>query len=80
MDKAQKLINNCEEFQFLCAVRDIFNKYDDDGNGTITWDEWKKEMKEQGKSEQEAKEMFDANNKNDNKTITFDEFYHSLVD
>merc|ERR1712110_633137 len=37
VDNAKKLINDCNEFQFLCAVRDIFKKYDDDGNGTITW-------------------------------------------
>eukprot|EP01083_Nonionella_stella_P257049 880231_1 len=79
-DNAKKIVNDSDEFDFLCTVCNIFTKYDKDRSGAITWPEWRKEMMATGKTEKEAKEMFECNDKNNDKQITFDEFYHSLID
>eukprot|EP01083_Nonionella_stella_P091362 255433_1 len=79
-DNAKKIVNDLDEFQFLCTVCDVFKKYDTDGDGAVSWEEWKAEMIKTGKTEKEAKELFEVNDKNNDQKITFDEFYHSLVD
>lgn len=73
-DKVKKIVDDEEQFEFLCQVKKVFDEYDKNGDGKITWDEWQKAMKD-NKDEKEVKSLFDNADTNGDKTITFDEFY-----
>ena len=77
-DKVKNIVENNEEFEFLCTCKEIFNEYDKNGDGKITWDEWQKALKDK-RDDKEIKSMFEAADKNNDKTITFDEFYKGIV-
>ena len=79
-DGANKIVNNPDEFEFLCTCKEAFNKYDKNGDGKITLKEWMEAMKEAGRNDQEAKQLFSEADKDNDKIITFDEFYKSIIE
>ena len=77
-DKIGKIASNTDKFDFLCQISELFKQYDANGDGKITYDEWKQFFINNGNTEDEAKAMFGTYDANNNNSITFDEFWKGI--
>lgn len=77
-DDIQSIVNDSSQFEFLCMVTELFDAYDADGDGQISWEEWRQFFIDSERTEDDAKAMWFETNTNGDSKITLNEFWLSL--